>query len=240
MYKNIFLSIVLVMLSGCAGGYLYSQKTKGRLEPHTFAKAEGYKLMPVEQTQEQEGVEIDVQYISYQRLSGIFTDKKTYGANAGKNPFPKELIVFKVRIENKSESRIFINPDNFVLLDEEGTQYLYINPDYIMDIYKSKKSLYSFTKSTSALTSGIYGASVDFARSLTGRGLERIRALLKSIELTGGYVYPGVIYDGFIAFLRPIPDAKDIRLIFSNIKTKFDVNDEALESIDFVFNFKHE
>ncbi|MDP8234489.1 MAG: hypothetical protein P9M06_06810 [Candidatus Saelkia tenebricola] len=234
MHKQILLCIVIVMLSGCAGEYVYGKKTKGRLEPHARTKAEGYQLIPIEQTQEQENIEILVQHMSHQELNMLFTDKKTYGIYAGKNPYLKELIVFKVRIENKSESRIFINPDNLVILDELGTQYLYINPDHIVDLYKSKRSLYSFAKSTFSLT------PVDLTPKVAGRGLNKILALLKSIELTGGYVYPGVVYDGFVAFLRPIPDARDMKLVFSNIKTTFDVNDEALESIDFTFSFNRE
>jgi len=238
--KRFILIFLCLAISGCAGGYVYGKKTKGRLEPVEEIEKAAYGLTPVQQQQEEDGIRISVEYLPEENLKNIFLDKKIYGSYAGKNPYPDGMIVVRVRIENKSESRIFINPDDFVLLDELGTQYLYISPERIREVYEAKSSVYNFTKSTSSLASGVYGAPLDMAKSLAGRGLKKRFALLKSIELSGGYVYPGVTYDGYLCFLKPNSKAEDVKLIMSNIKTSFDVNDEALGRVDFKFDFKHE
>ncbi|MDP8216487.1 MAG: hypothetical protein P9L98_04130 [Candidatus Kaelpia imicola] len=240
MIKKLTLVLLCLSMAGCAGGYVYGKKTKGRFEPVEKCREIAYALIPVQQQQEEEGIWILVEYLPEENLKNIFLDKKIYGTYAGKNPYPDGMIVMKVRIENKTESRIFINPGDFVLLDELGTQYLYISPERIKEIYEAKSSVYNFTKSTSSLAPGIYGAPLDMAKGLAGRGLKKKFALLKSIELSGGYLYPGVVYDGYLCFLKPNSKAKDVKLIMSNIKTSFDVNDEALGRIDFKFDFKHE
>ena len=240
MIKNLILIILCLHISGCAGGYVYGKKTKGRLEPVESYEDVPYNLTPNKQQQEAEGVWISAEYLPQDGLKKIFIDKKIYGAYAGKNPYPDGMIVIRIRVENKTESRIFINPDDFVLLDELGTQYLYISPERIREIYEAKSSVYNFTKSTSSLAPGMYGAPLDMAEGFAGRGLKKKFALLKSIELSGGYVYPGVTYDGYLCFLKPSPNAKEVRLIMANVKTSFDVNDEALGRVDFKFNFKHE
>lgn len=237
---NFFLPLALFVFSGCASNYVYVSQKKGRLEPMEGGKRKEIKLIPRQQEQEIEGVKIKVWYISDEELDQEFKDRRVYGKFAIGNPYPEDVIVFKVRIENNSTSRIYINPKYFVLLDDLGNQYLYLNPDDLKEFYKSRSFIYSFVKSTFSMAPGIYGKPANLATSLAGRGLERKYALLKFIELTGGHVYPGVVYDGYIAFLKPSLQAKRLRLLFSNIKTRFDVNDEALGSIDFVFEFECE
>jgi hypothetical protein len=238
MNKNLPLLLLAIIISGCASNYVYIQERKGRFTPEAKFDYKKYSLFPLKQEEEKEGIKVEVEYVPYERLNKIFQDKKIFGRLAGDNPYPPGIIVFKVRIENKSDSKIYINPEDFVLLDDLGTQYMYINPDKIIDIYQAKSFLYSFAKTTSDFTPGIYGAPAGLVKGIAGRGLERKKALLKSIELTGGYVFPGVIYDGFVSFLMPNPRAKNIKFVLSNIKTAFDVNDEALGSVDFVFRFQ--
>ncbi|RKY38023.1 MAG: hypothetical protein DRP73_00495 [Candidatus Omnitrophota bacterium] len=238
MNRNLLMVFLGIPISGCAGNYVYSQERKGRLGPEARFDYRKYSLHPLKQEEEKEGIKIRVEYIPYSQLNKIFQDKETFGRLAGDNPYPPGIIVFKVRVKNESDSKIYINPEEFVLLDDLGTQYMYINPDKIIDIYQAKSFLYSFAKSTSDFAPGIYGAPAGLVKGIAGRGLERKRALLKSIELTGGYVFPGVIYDGFVSFLIPNPQAENIRFVLSNIKTAFDVNDEALGSVDFVFKFQ--
>jgi hypothetical protein len=240
MIKKLFIIMLSLSISGCAGGYVHGQRAKGRLEPVEEYKKDPYILSPLKQNQEKDGISVSVEYIPQDSLRDMFLDKKIYGAYAGKNPYPDGMIVTRIRIENKTESRILINPEEAVLLDELGTQYLYISPDRIREIYESKSSIFNFTKSTSSLAPGVYGAPLDMAHGLAGRGLRKKVALLKSIELSSGYLYPGVTYDGYICFLKPNPKAKDISLIIANIKTSFDVNDEALGRVDFKFEFKQE
>ena len=211
---NYFLLLGLFLLSGCAGNYVYVSQRKGRLEPIEEGRRKEVKLIPQQQEQEIEGVRIKVWYVSKKELDQEFKDKRVYGRFAIGNPYPDDVIVFKVRIENNSASRIYINPKYFVLLDDLGNQYLYLNPEDLKEFYKSKSFIYSFAKSTFSMAPDIYGKPANLATSLAGRGLERKYALLKFIELTGGHVYPGVVYDGYIAFLKPSPQAKHLRLLF--------------------------
>ena len=87
-----------------------------------------------------------INFAIQKELDTIFRERKIFGRLAGESPYPKELIVFKVTLENKTESKILINPEEFVILDDLGTQYQYINPDRIKEIYESESFLYSFTK----------------------------------------------------------------------------------------------
>lgn len=236
--KDLVIILGIFLLSGCASNYVYIQGRKGQLTAESKFDYRKYKLSPLKQEDEKDGVKVGVEFIPYPELNKIFQDKHTFGHLAGENPYPPGVIVFKVRIENNSDSRIYLDPGNFVVIDDLGTQYMYINADRIIDIYQAKSFIYTFAKTTSDFASGIYGPSAGLVKGLAGRRLERKKALLKSIELTGGYVFPGVIYDGFVCFLMPNPKAKRIKFVLSNIKTAFDVNDEALGSVDFVFKFQ--
>ncbi|MDD5613699.1 MAG: hypothetical protein PHQ54_01350 [Candidatus Omnitrophica bacterium] len=238
MIKKLTVIFICFAISGCAGGYVYGKRTKGRLEPVEEYRKGAYALNPVSQIIEKGKITINVEYIPEEDLKTMFLDRQIYGAYAYKNPYPAVIIVIKVKIENQSDSRIYINPDDFVMIDELGTQYMYISPERIKSIYESRGSVSNLIKSTSSLAPGIYGAPLGMAHGLAGRGLERRYALLKSVELNGGYVYPGVTYEGFLAFLKPNPKAKNIKLVLSNIKTSFDVNDEALGRVDFIFEFE--
>lgn len=237
MARKIFASALLFTLIGCSSSYLVVKERKGVLENYQGIDVENLTFVPLEQGKEKEEIRILVEYVPEEKLNKIFRDKKVFGRYAGGNPYPKGFIVFKIKIENKSSSKIQINPQEFVVLDDLGTQYLYINPEKIKEIYKSESFFYSFTKSTSSLAPGFYGTPADLAEGLATRRVNKKYALLKYIELTGGYVYPGVVYDGYISFIKPNPKAKNIKLILPNIKTKFDVNDEALGSVDFLFEF---
>ena len=75
------------------------------------------------------------------------------------------------------------------------------------------------------------------ATTLGGNPLRKRLHLLNQVTLRGGYLYNGVVYDGYIAFLKPNPNAKTLTVVFPNIKIGFDADDKATKSIDFDFNF---
>jgi hypothetical protein len=231
-------SLILFFAFGCSTTNVYVETSrKGRLEYAEELSNKKLNIEPKKIEKNIQDIKVRVEYIPQDELKNLFKDKKKFGKFAGENPFPKETIVFLVRISNNSLSKIKVTPSEFVVIDDLGNQYLYLNPDHIMAMYKSKSVVYSFTKSTQALASGIYGAPADLASTIAGRKMRKKFYLLKQVELSGGYVYPSVVYDGYISFLKPIKDAKKLKLILAEIKTKFDVNDEALGNLNLEFDF---
>jgi hypothetical protein len=51
-------------------------------------------------------------------------------------------------------------------------------------------------------------------------------------------VYPGVVYDGYMAFLKPSHDTREITLVIPNVKMDFNANNEPQKSDDFYFDFE--
>ncbi len=240
MTKRFVCIFLCLIISGCSNSHIYRKKVGIGLDSTQEYNKKFYTLTPIQQQKEEEGILVSVEYIPKESLQDIFLDKKIYGIYAGKSPYPDGTTVVRVRVENKTESRVLIDPDNFVLLDELGTQYLYISPESIKEIYESKSLIYDFMRSKSLPASGIYGTALGTAQGSGGRGVNKKFVLLKSVELRGGYIYPGVSSEGYLCFLNPDPKAKNIKLIISNVKTSFDVNDEALGRVDFKFDFKNE
>ena len=61
--------------------------------------------------------------------------------------------------------------------------------------------------------------------------------------LSGGNVYPGVEYDGYLVFKgsamsRNLKPGSRIKLIMPMIGVKFDASDTPIKSLDLEFNFK--
>lgn len=232
------ISAILLLNTGCGTSGLYLEQTrKGRLGYIEGEVKTELRISPKAIEKEKAGIKIRVEHYSHEELDEVFKDRRKFGKLAGGDPFPEETIVFLVRVANNSRSKIKVNPSEFVIVDDLGNQYLYLNPDSIIHIYESKSVVYSFAKSTQELAPGIYGAPADLASTIAGGRIRRKFYLLKQIELGGGYVYPTVVYDGYVAFLKPISSANKLKLIFANIKVKFDSDDRAQESLDFEFEF---
>lgn len=245
--KYLICIIIFINLTGCAIKSEFmlrqSKEKKLNLDPSSIKPVarymEGLILKPSFVSLSKEGINIYIRYLNRKVLENFFDNEKRFGKLAGPNPYFKDVLVFYIRITNNTGGKIKLDPKNFVLLDDLHNQYSYLNPDYIISLYKARSIVYSITKSTQELTpGGIYGAPVDVATSLTGRGLEKKLILLKTVELTGGYVYNGVSYDGLIAFFKPLRDSSKVKLKLPDIKTEFDVNDEALREIEFETSFE--
>lgn len=243
-----FISIIIFLsVVGCAAKTEFvlrqSKEKKLNLDPDIVKSVTRYTedlvLEPESLSLTKEGVTIYIKHLDGKELERFFSNEERFGKLAGSNPYFKDLLVFYIRIKNNSGGKIKLNPEDFVLIDDLNNQYSYLNPDYIISLYKVRSSIYSITKSTENLSpGGIYGAPVGMATSLAGQGLEKKLFQLKAIELTGGYVYDKVTYDGMIAFFKPFLNSSVIRLILPNIKTEFGVNDEPLKEIEFETSFK--
>jgi len=61
--------------------------------------------------------------------------------------------------------------------------------------------------------------------------------LMKQVRLAVGYVFPGIGYDGYIAFPRPHPNATSVRLLIHNLKTDFNADDRPGTAVHFEFPF---
>jgi len=249
-FLNVLIFItILTGLMGCSSKYgnMVRDKKEKKLMRHTALNENGtrYKenviLEPPSLTLTKKNVTFYIEHFNNKELDEFFSNKERFRKCAGSSPYFDDMLVFYIRITNNSGGKIKINSENFVILDDLNSQYSHLNINYIISLYKSKSKIYSLTKSAEKLTpGGIYGTSVDMATSLAGRGIEKKFIQLKNVELSGGYIYSGVVYDGLIAFFKPSQKASIIKLILPDIITKFDANNEALEKIEFkvIFGIK--
>jgi hypothetical protein len=83
---------------------------------------------------------------------------------------------------------------------------------------------------------GYFGFSVPVGKLFGGKPQNRL-ALLEQSSLQPGYLFPGVVHDGLVAFWNPGATAKRFRLLITSIKTAFNANDEPTASLEFPFEF---
>ncbi len=211
---------------------------KGQLE---LEQAEPTKLQvkvtPPFSVLEKDGIEITIRYASKNELDTFFSKKILFGKYAGESPYPENVLVFYIKIANKSGHRIRVTPEDFVLIDDLNIQYVNLSPDDISAIFESKGDFWSFAKATGSLAPGYYGAPLKVASSFAEGNARRANYLVRQARLTGGYVHSGVTYDGYVAFPQLHPSAKTLKVILANIKMALDAGDIATEATDFEFNF---
>lgn len=194
-------------------------------------------LHPPERTIQQDGVEVTVRFASLADLQRYFQNAETFGKDAGLNPYRPENIVFYVRFANHSPKKVTLDPDQFVLVDDMGVQYSYLSPDYLNALAEARIGIGEATRMGLSSAPDVYGLDIGgFAAGVVPKSQKRV-ALLKQVSLNRGTLFPGVIYDGYISFIRPHKDAKHLRLILSNVKTDFDPNDIPKRAVDFPFEF---
>ncbi len=242
MRRGIALLLLMVMAAGCAGGrkLVHEQRYKKRLEMSRQQNGLLYEFQftPPKQKVEQEGVEIEVESVSHTFLNGLFNDKRIFGSLAGLNPYLPQNVVFYVKISNNSDKKITVIPGDSVLLDDLSSQYSFLAPDYTVALSLAKGSAAGSVKTIAGAAPGFYGAGLGFATSFSRDPQERRLSVLNIVTLTSGTVYPGVVYDGYMAFLKPSHEAKQITLIIPNIKLDFNPNNEPQKSLDFTFDFE--
>ncbi len=232
----------MLLLAGCGGrtsALLLERRARGMLAEYpSVSLGRNWKLEPATQTQEQGQVEVTATFASAQFLQEFFSNKDIFGAYAGKTPFFPENIVFYVKIANKSQKRIKIDPTEFTLLDDRGNQYSILNVDYVSALEEAHAPVSTVTRGVlSEARPGYFGIGVPVGKLFGGKSQTRF-ALIKLSSLQSGYLYPGVTHDGLLSFWSPSSNAANMRLILSNVKTDFDTHDLPKASYDFPFAFR--
>jgi len=231
----------LLLTAGCLGkksALLLERRTRGEIdESLQVAGAVKWKFTPVVQTLEKDKVEVIVNYASEEYLTNFFANRKIFGEFAGKNPYYPEHLVFYMKIANRSDKKIRLQPVDFVLVDDRGNQYSPIGTDYVTAYGEFRSGFSTTTRGVLENASpGYFGFSLPVGKMFASKPQGGF-ALLTQSSLQTGYLYPGVVHDGLVAFWSPIPTAHKFKLLVTNIKTDFDANDEAHTALEFPFEF---
>lgn len=230
--------LALTMACGCARATPLPRALKGQLElEEAKPRRVLIKTAPPFAVAEKGGVEITIRYASEVELNRFFSNKVIFGRYAGNSPYPEQTLVFYVKITNKSDHRIKVLPEDFVMIDDLSIQYVHLSPDDISAMYEAKGDFWSFAKATGDLAPGYYGAPLKVAGGFAEGSARRANYLIRQARLTGGYVHRGVTYDGYVAFPRAHPNAKTLKVILASFKMNLDAADTATASTDFEFDF---
>lgn len=238
---TIVVPLLVLTSSGCGrkrSSLLMERRARGPFAlERQFGTRQVVYLHPPERTIKQEGVEVMARFASMKDLHQYFQNAEYFGKDAGLNPFAPEHVVFYVQIANRSPKRLTLDPDQFVLVDDIGVQYSYLSPDYLNALAEARIGVGEATRMGLSSAPSVYGVDVGgFASGLVPKSQKRL-ALLKQVSINPGTLFPGVVYDGYISFVRPHKDAKHLRLILGNIKTDFDASDIPKRALEFPFEF---
>ena len=234
-------AVGLICVVGCAGrksSLLLERQARGLMdEEPRVAQPAAWRLDPVMQTQTKGGVEVLVNHASRDYLKNFFSNAALFQSYAGTSPFFPENLVFYVKIANRSDAKIRINPAEFTLLDDRGNQYATVGVDYVTAFAEYRQPVGTTTRDVlGGANPGYFGFSLPVGRYLAKKPQGQFAQLQQS-SLQPGYLFPGVIYDGLIAFWNPSTNAKKLRLLLADIKSDFDANDVPKTVADFVFDF---
>ena len=234
--------VVLLVVSGCAGrksSLLLERQARGPIaEEPTVATQILRKLEPVTQSQTKNEVEAEVTCAPIEYLNKLFSNKAIFGSFAGANPYFPEHLVFYVKIANHSDKKIRIIPNEFVLTDDRGNQYSTIGTDYVTAFGEYRHGMATTTRGLlEGASPGYFGVSIPVGKLFAQKPQGQF-ALLQQSALQTGYLYPGIVHDGLIAFWNPSVEATKLRLLLTNIKTDFGPDDLADTSLEFPFEFE--
>ena len=232
---------LLIAVSGCSSrksSLLIGRFARGPLDAaQSVARSNTWELSPYTQTINQGEVEITVSYASISYQEKIFYDKDLFGEYAGHNPYYDQQLVFYVRVSNQSGEALFLDPNQFVLIDDRGNQLATIGHDHIDALSKAKSPVSTATRGVfEGASPGFYGISLPVGKLV--RASQWRYALLTQSALQQGFLHPTVIHDGLIAFWTPSSFTKRLTLRLPNIKTNFASNDEPDTSLVFTFDFE--
>ncbi len=231
----------LVYVAGCSGrksSLLLERQARGSIkDASSVAKAAAWHLTPESQTKTDGNVEVTVRFASAQYLKDLFSNKALFGSYAGKNPFYPEHLVFYVKITNRAQQKIRLSPGEFTLIDDHGNQYSTIGTDYVTAFGESRQPIATSTRGLlEGASPGYFGISLPIGKLVAQKPQGQF-ALLQQSAMQSGYLYPGVVYDGLLAFWNPPAGQRTLRLLITNVKTDFDANDLPRVSLEFPFEF---
>ena len=245
--RHVSLALAMVVVfcgtAGCSklvrkSSLLLERPARGPLaEVPTIAHHSNWHLDPETQTQTLKDIEVSVTHATDAYLLKFFSNRDVFGEYAGTNPYYPVHLVFYVKIANRSGKKIFINPAEFVLVDDRGNQYHTLGQDYVTAFAESRQQTASFARDLiEDARPGYFGISVPVGKFLAQKPMGRFALLLQSALKTGP-LFEGSIYDGLVAFWSPSEAAKTLRLYVTNIKTDFDASDFPKTSLEFPFEF---
>lgn len=242
MRRSVVFGMVVIWAVGCSGKTSSLLLERHAVGPLTDIAAIGqpvaWRLEPVTQTREQGKVEVTVTFASAAYLKEFFSDQNLFKGFAGLNPYFPENLVFYVKLANRSERRIRINPAEFILVDDRGNQYAPLHVDYVTALEDARRPMATATREVlQEARPGYFGLSLPIGKFIAQKPQQRF-ALVKQSSLQGGVLYPGVVHDGLVAFWSPMKQAKTLRLLLSNIKTDFDATELPQTSLEFPFTFQ--
>ena len=235
------MGIVMVCGIGCAtrkSSLLLERRGRGPLnESSTIGQGGEWRLTPQVQTLTKSEVEVYVNHTSREYQKNFFSDRKVFKEYAGTTPYFPEFLVFYVKITNRSDKKIRLNPAEFVMTDDHGNQYSAVGVDYVTAFAEYRAPVSTTTRGVlEGASPGYFGVSFPVGKFIAQKPQGRY-ALLQQSALQPGHLYPGVVYDGLIAFWTPATDAKTLRLLLTNINTDFDANDIPKTTLEFPFEF---
>jgi hypothetical protein len=244
--RGLSVALCAVALAGAVGcgrsrrksSLLMERPAYGRIEAMaSVAKPVAWRLEPAQQTKTERGVEATVEHASPEFLKQFFSNRDIFQNFAGSNPFFPEHLVFYVRLANRSERRVSVNPGAFVLVDDLGTQYHPIGVDYITAFEEYRRGFSTMTRNLFEDASpGYFGVSVPVGRLFFKKPQARF-ALATQTSFKAGPLFPGVVYDGLVPYWGPSTGATRLRLILSNVKADFDANDVPKTAFEIAFDF---
>ena len=231
----------LACVAGCSGrksSLLLERQARGPIEEEpSVAQAAVWRLTPESQIKTDGNIEVTVRFASAQYLTDLFSNKALCGGYAGRNPFYPEHLVFYIKVANRSQQKIRLAPGEFTLIDDRGNQYSTIGADYVTAFGESRRPVAATTRGLlESASPGYFGISVPVGKFVAQKPQGQF-ALLQQSALQSGYLYPGVMYDGLIAFWNPPAGQRTLRLLITNVKTDFDANDLPRVSLEFPFEF---
>ena len=234
--------VMVLSAAGCGtrkSALLLERLARGPLDESLLvAHRFEWHLEPILQTQTKKGIEVTVNHASREYLDNFFKNKNLFGEYAGRNPFYLENLVFYVKIANRTDKKILVDPGSFALVDDRGNQYSLIGMDYVTALSEARQPFATATRGViEEARPGYFGVSLPVGKMVSAKPQGQF-ALLKQSALQNGYYQPGVIHDGLIAFWNPSTNATKIRLLVANIKTDFGPDDFADTALDFTFEFE--
>jgi len=241
MRQTIACVTIAMILTGCGGKKSSLLLERHAMGPLTESPLVGQRVVwqfePATQTQEQRKIEVTATFASTQFLSKLFSDRALFGPYAGPNPYFLENLVFYVKVANRSDKRILINPIEFALVDNRGNQYSTINEDYVTALAEARAPMGTVTRGViEDARPGYFGVGLPIGKLVNTKPQGRF-ALIKQSSLQRGLLYPGVVHDGLIAFWSPAKGTVSVRLLVTNVKTDFDANDVPQTTLEFPFTF---
>ena len=241
MRQTIACVTIAMILTGCGGKKSSLLLERHAMGPLTESPLVGQRVVwqfePATQTQEQRKIEVTATFASTEFLSKLFSDRALFGPYAGSNPYFLENLVFYVKVANRSDKRILINPIQFALVDNRGNQYSTINEDYVTALAEARAPMGTVTRGViEDARPGYFGVGLPIGKLVNTKPQGRF-ALIKQSSLQRGLLYPGVVHDGLIAFWSPAKGTVSIRLLVTNVKTDFDANDFPQTTLEFPFTF---